>query len=141
MARTSEAQVRDVLLGAYDDVTHSLAPFIDAANSIVNKVATCASSKGDPQSAADLELLERWLAAHGYAMSNRPMDSTRTLSAGATFSGKTGMHLEATTYGQMALSLDHSGCLAAIASGARRSASVGWLGKDRDDQLTYEERN
>jgi len=142
MARTSQGAVQAILLDDYDSVNSpSLQPFIDTANVIVSRVATCATAKGKTLSSTELELIERWLAAHGYAMVDQPYQSKTTQQASATFQGRTGMGLEATKYGQQALSVDYSGCLKAIASGNRKTAGLTWGGKAESEQLDYDERN
>jgi hypothetical protein len=51
------------------------------------------------------------------------------------------MHLEATMYGQFALGLDPTGCLASVTSGAvGKRATLHWLGLKPTEQLTYRER-
>jgi hypothetical protein len=52
------------------------------------------------------------------------------------------MYLESTLYGQTALVIDHSGCLATITAGAGpKTASAEWLGKPPSDQTDYEARD
>lgn len=142
MARTTSSAVLAILLNDYDSVNApSLTPFIDSASIIVDRVAACATAEDDTLTSEELELIERWLAAHCYASSDQPYSSKSTERASATFQGRTGMYLEGTKYGQMAITLDHSGCLAAIASGERRRAGMHWLGKPRSEQITYDQRD
>jgi hypothetical protein len=142
VARTTADAVKLVLLADYDSVNNpSLAPFIEWATALTSRVGACAASKGSPLSDVELELIERYLGSHAYAMSDRPYESRRTQSASGKFVGRTEMSLDATSYGQQAQSLDISGCLSAIASGkGRKVASLGWLGKTEKEQLDYEER-
>jgi hypothetical protein len=142
MSRTKAQAVEDVLSagGDYDAVGKpNLAPFIDAANAIVSRVATCATSKGVTLSTSELELIERWYAAHCYATSDRPYANRSTSGAGGSFQGQTGKYTEATFYGQMAMSLDFSGCLKAITMGQRAGAV--WLGKPKSEQIDYGDRD
>lgn len=139
MARTDASSVQGVLLGAYDG-SSSLTPFIDTASLVIDRVAACGVRKGAPYSAAELELFERWLAAHYYAMSDQVEKSTRTLSSAAEFGGELGQGLDATKYGQTAKGLDPLGCLAAAAGGGRRTASLSWAGKPALEELSYEDR-
>ncbi len=147
MARTSAAAVKLVLgdasthadgAGDYDG-TRDLTPFIDAASAIVDRVVTCATAKGITLSASVLELIERWLAAHAYCLSDQTFASKSTAGASASFHGQTGMHLESTRYGQMAAALDYSGCLNSI--GNRRSAGGFWLGLPPSGQTDYADRD
>lgn len=141
MARTTAALVKGVLLRDYDTANNpDLTPFIDTASSVIDKVVTCAANRGVSLSAADLELMERWLAAHCYAMSDKPYAEKTTMKAKGVFDGRTGMYLEGTRYGQTATSLDSSGCLAAIASGRKRVTGT-WLGYPPSQQTDYQDRN
>lgn len=140
VARTTSSAVQGVLLRDYDTANSpSLTPFIDSASTIVDRVAACAAVKGKTLSTTELELIERWLAAHSYAMSDQTLSSKVTVDAEAIFHGRTGMYLEATKYGQMALSLDYSGCLNAI--GQRKTAGGFWLGRPPSAQTDYDQRD
>jgi len=141
MARTTSDLVKSVLLSDYDtDGTPDLTSFIDAASSVVDDVSDCATTKGKTLTSAKLELIERWLAAHFYVMQDRTYAQRKTLNSQAIFDGRTGMYLEASTYGQMAVTLDSSGCLFAIASGSRKKASAAWLGLRPSEQTPYTDR-
>jgi hypothetical protein len=143
MARTTSAAVQAILLddyGAREDGTEpSLTGFIETANVITTRVATCAAAKDKTLTSTELELIERWLAAHCYVQSDQALSSKNTGGSGGSFQGQTGMHLENSKYGQMALSIDYSGCLAAISK--RQTAGGFWGGKTRTEALDYEERN
>lgn len=142
MARTNSAAVQGVLLNDYDSAeAPSLTPFIDTASIIVDRIATCATKKGITLTGSELELIERWLAAHFYGVSDQPYTASRTLDAYGQFQGRTNMYLEATKYGQMAMVLDNSGCLAAIGTEVRKRASMAWLGKTKTEQIPYEQRD
>lgn len=126
--RTTQSAVEGILVDHYDGVT-SLTPFITAANSITNKVA--ANDSASLLDAADLELIERWLAAHFYAHSDQMPQSKNTGRASASFQGQTGMHLTSTYYGQTAMMLDATGYLTLIQQDALKGkavASAVWLG-------------
>lgn len=142
MARTTASQVQGVLqddFGLRDDgTTPDVTPYIDSANVVVTRVNTCAGDKGITLSDAELELIERWLAAHLYAVSDKPLASKSSGGASGSFHGQTGMKLEATLYGQHAMLVDYSGCLAAI--GKRQNARCFWLGKNPGSQIDYEDR-
>lgn len=115
-----------------------LAPFVRAANLMVDRVAACAVARATPLTTPELAELETWLAAHFYSVSDRPYASTMTDRAQATYQGKTGMGLDSSHYGQTAMSLDPSGCLSAISR--RRVASVTYAGKRPDDATAYDDR-
>ncbi len=138
MSRTTSASVQVILQNDYragDDLSGVIA----TANALTTRVATCAAAKGEDLSDVELELVERWLAAHYYAVSNRPYKAKRTADSSATFDGATGMGLNSTLYGQAALDMDASGCLAAITS--RANVGVVWLGKPPGEQLRVDQRD
>lgn len=142
MARTTAKAVVDVLAPGkdYDTVLNpSLQPFIDAANSIVNRVKTCAIAKGLALSTSELEIIERWLAAHYYVQSDQTYASKNTSNASASFQGKTEKFIEGSKYGQAAINLDYSGCLSAISK--RTFASATWYGKPPSAQIDYKDRS
>lgn len=141
MSRTTVNAVKAILLADYNvDDGPSLQPYIDTANALTSRVAACAADRGLALLNTELELIERWLAAHFYAVSDKPYSSKTTAGASASFQGQTAKYLEFTGYGQMAVTLDPSGCLAAIASGLRRVAGGFWLGKAPSEQIPYEQR-
>lgn len=143
MSRTSVASVKTLLRnGATDsdyDGTSDLSPYIDSANAVVSRVATCATSRGVTLSSTELELIERWLAAHFYAMSDQTIESKKTGERAAKFHGKTGMRFEATKYGQSAINIDVSGCLASMNRGGL--SQVVWLGFPPSEQTDYDQRD
>lgn len=122
-----------------DGTTPSLTPFIDTAAAIVDRVEACAILKSKTLTATELELVERWLAAHFYAVSDKPYASRSTSGASGSFHGQTGMYLEATLYGQTAMRVDYSGCLAAL--NKRATAGAMWLGKPPSEQIAYVDRD
>jgi hypothetical protein len=68
--RTTPAAVKAVLARDYDSVDEpSLTPYLDAASLLVGDLEDAASTA---PAAARLELVERWLAAHYYALSDQP---------------------------------------------------------------------
>lgn len=145
MARTTIGAVKGILRlaskgGDYDDTNEpALTGYIESASAVVSRVNTCASAKGITLSSTELELIERWLSAHAYVMSDQTYAAKATSRASGTFHGETGLNLDATKYGQMAKILDPSGCLVAIASAYRVGAY--WLGKPPSTQLNYDERD
>jgi hypothetical protein len=140
--RTNSAAVQALLdAGKNYDGTTSLIPFMETASAIVDDVALCAIARNKTLDADRLELIERWLAAHCYKLADQGYASNSTADASASYQGQTGMYLEGTKYGQMAVRLDKSGCLQAIAGNERKAASGFWLGKTAAEQLTWEERN
>lgn len=138
--RTTAPAVKGILLKDYDTRrSPSLDPFILTANAMVDRLSVRAGEVGISVSSATLELIERWLAAHCYVMSDRAFAENSTSSASAVYQGQTGMNLDASFYGQTAQTLDPTGLLAVL---NKRSAgpSVVWLGKNPSQQIPYEQR-
>lgn len=136
MARTDDSLVQGILLRDYVAST-DLAPFIDFATLLLDRVATCATSKGFPLTDAELEVMETWIAAHLYV--KRQYKAKRTADSSATWQDNLGEGLKSTSYGQMALALDPSGCLQQLTSGRR--ANLLWLGKPPSAQIPFELRD
>ena len=134
--RTTQEDVEGILGRNYDSAADtSLTPFIRTANALVTEVVSCASDRSVTLSTTILAEIECWLAAHFYGHSDQFFAEKKTGDASATFQGETKMNLQSTQYGQTAITLDVSGCLAAISSGAR--ASVAWLGRPPSAQTDY----
>ncbi len=127
MPATTVTAVQAVL-GTNWDGTTDLTPFIDTADVVMGRVKTCAFNKGNALSDVEVEVIERWLAAHYYCVQDPTYKSRNTASASGSFQGNTDMYLESTPFGQQAARLDWSGCLQAIAGKQRASASLIWLG-------------
>lgn len=127
--RTTEAQVAAILRDPPSPLS-VLDPMIETANNVVT--ANCTDSRWG-YSNATLELIERWLAAHYYAVF-RP----RTISEGAgevsqTFALKTAdTPLESTPYGQQVMLIDNQGALASLNKRAKEGVppkpGVRWMG-------------
>jgi hypothetical protein len=125
--RTTSAAVKLILGNHYDSANNpSLDPFIESASVMIDQVVTCATAKGVTLTTAQLEIIERWLSAHFYALSD-PIESERiTGKAASKFQGATGTGFNFTAYGQMAVRMDSSGCLSEMNS--TQQATVLWLG-------------
>lgn len=151
MARTSAAAVSAILLRDYDVVTApSLVPFIETATLIVDRVVECAAEDDKVHTTAELERIEAWLAAHYYSQTDKNYTSRSTEGASGAFAGQTGMHLQSTLYGQTAMNIDFSGCLAELQAAATltptpvnivKATSFAWLGKPRSSQIDYDQRD
>ena len=139
MARTTTTLVAEILGGHYvSGSSPSLQPFIDSATLVISRVITCATTKGITISTDEAEMIERYLAAHYFSFADQLYQSKATNGASGSFQGQTGKGIESSQYGMAALQIDPSGCLAAIAKGAR--ASVTWGGKPSNTQLSAYER-
>lgn len=96
-----------------------LGAFITGANLIVTK-----NLSGTILVSDELVEIERWLSAHMAAMRIRQEDSIKVSSAQAKFTGKYGMRLSSTQYGQMVLVLDRTGILASLGQPAAQFAVI-----------------
>lgn len=134
MPRTTKALVEGILGDHYDSVSN-VNKYIDTANSLVNKVSS--NDSDSLLSSSDLELIERWLAAHCYAHHDQLYQQRSTGGASGSFQGQTEFMFKSTQYGQMALVLDVTGYLAELQQQAmegKRKAKVIWGGtRYRDD--------
>ncbi len=146
--RTDEDAVKALLRpgteeGDYDDTnTPDLTVHIQTASVIADQVALCAVAKGKTLTESQLELIERWLAAHFYVMSDQVLHKVSTLNSYGQFQGETKMQLDASKYGQSAKLVDTSGCLAEIdASAANKTKRVRgiWLGKLPAERNDFED--
>jgi hypothetical protein len=138
--RTTAGLVQQVLSPAGDyDRESDLTPYIATANSIVERLKLYAANAQPTIPVMDdqLELVERWLAAHFYAIVDRPFASRSAGGSSGSFDGKTGMNFDATLYGQSAKMIDPTGFLAGIESGGGQGSGQGpprvrvvWAGTD-----------
>lgn len=111
----------------------SLTPFIETANDIVTQNCTDSAF-----TAAQLELIERWLSAHCYKMRELQLERERAGPVSRSFNSELDLGFDNTTYGQMAMRLDWSGALSALNQQAKKGAAptigVTWLGTPVDEQ-------
>lgn len=136
MSRTNSAAVQAVLGGEYDG-SASLTPSIDSASSVVDKVVACAAAKSVTISAADAELIERWVACFFYQASDPGYSSRSTANKSGSFLDDGGDFKN--RFLRRAALIDVSGCLTTIFK--RQVASCSWLGKTVPEQLDFEDRN
>jgi hypothetical protein len=143
MGLTTTTAVQAILSagGDYDtDASPDLQQFIDSADAVVaTRLVATAAKKNYVHATAELEIIERWLAAHLYCCSDQPYKSRSTAGASGQFSGNTADGFDSTKYGQMACRLDYSGCLQNLNKFQRAGAQ--WLGKPPSAQIPYDERD
>ena len=133
--RTSDEQVRAVI---ETDPDIGIEAFIRPATALTDYVES--EDSDSVLGSALLTQIETFLAAHFYARRDPQYRSKITGRAEAQFQGKSGMRLDSTDWGQDAIVLDVTGCLASLNTG-RRAASIDWLGKAPSDQILYEDRD
>ncbi len=140
MARTNPGDVQAVLGKDYDSVNApSLTVRIRTAGVWVDALVAYGVANGEPVSTAVAEVLEMWLAAHAYCVSDKAYTSRSTLAASASFNGQTAMGFDSTLYGQTAKNLDPTGYLDAQDSGGEVGGF--WLGKAPSEQTDYVDRD
>ena len=130
MARTTAVAVEGII---EVDVSISLTPFIEIANSLVTELCLLSN-----YSVARLELIERWLSAHFYAIRDPRVSSERAGGVGANYQYQLGKGLQVTTYGQQVMILDTDGSLASLNKSAEEGTGkaivgISWLGTEEDE--------
>jgi hypothetical protein len=130
MARITDSDVEGVI-EVDDSIT--LTPFITAANELVTELCT-----DSDYTDARLALIETWLAAHFYAIRDQAVAMDRAGPVQNQYQYKIGLFLHQTKHGQMALTLDTDGNLAALSKrmeeGEAATISISWLGTDYDTE-------
>jgi len=107
MARVVAADVQAILETTLAEAV--ITPYITSANAMVDEVM------GTEETSDILKEIERWLAAHMIVITKkRQAIKEEAGGAAITYTGKYGLGLESTSYGQMVLSLDTSGAFASL---------------------------
>ena len=137
MARTTRAQVATIIeldstLIPDDD---ALSPFVDVATELVTECCTGDAGPDTAYSDTRLELIERWLTAHFYAVRDPRVVSERAGSVSATYQSSIGLGFDTSHYGQTAMRLDTNGGLARLNNGAKKGGAISgvWLGTELED--------
>jgi hypothetical protein len=124
--RTTAAAVK-LIIEVDEDISADLVPFIEFANELVTEV--CAPVG---YTAGRLEMIERCLAAHFYAVRDPRAGSETAGTVATTYKFNVGLMLQGTKEGQQALMLDTAGGLARLSKqmekGTRVAPGVTWLG-------------
>lgn len=105
MARVTQDQVKSVIVTSIDDV----GMFVETAAMIVDEQL---NDKG--MTDARLTKIELFLAAHFVTLRERQKKSEAMGTSSADYEGVTRMNLQASLYGQTAISLDTSSTLFAL---------------------------
>ncbi len=117
MRTTDEAVGGIIDVDSGDDLT----PFILSANELVTEICVPAG-----YTEQRLELIERWLAAHFYAIFNQSnaIQSEKTGPVSASYMSNIGRVLQYTRWGQQVLALDTKGGLAALSKSAEEGKKI-----------------
>lgn len=97
--------------------------FLLPANELVTELCVGSAGPTPAYTAARLELIERWLAAHFYTTLDPRASSEKADSASAKYQEKIDVGLAASHYGQMAMRLDTNGGLARMNHNALKGAT------------------
>lgn len=131
MAYTTSALVEGIIEVAS---AISLTPFIEAANILVVKYCDGAD---DDYTDDETEKIETWLAAHFYTVRDMRAEQEKAGPVSEKYQSKVDLGLSTSHYGQMAMTLDYQGGLAAlnqkIMNGTARAISVTWVGSTEDE--------
>jgi len=106
MPRVQESDVTEIFNTTLD--SSALSTWIEIANEVVDDISDAGMDDADR-----LKKIEKLLAAHFASTQDRRVDkeSGGGKTPSITFSGDTGMHLDATQYGQQAKMLDTTNTL------------------------------
>lgn len=134
MARTTRTLVAGIIEIDVAIVPDDAAflPFLTIANELVTE---CCVTNGPATAYSDerLELIERWLAAHFYAVRDPRPSSEGVSGISVSYQSAVGTGLESSHYGQTAMRLDTAGGLSRMDSIARKGGvrvSMAWLGTE-----------
>lgn len=117
MSRTTSGAVEKIIeVESGDD----LAPFIETAASMVDQIAVHANAP----SATRLEIIERWLSAHYYAIFKQRAASEKAGPVSENKQYWLSYGLQTTMHGTQALMLDPTGILAEASEGAKNASSL-----------------
>lgn len=128
MARTTSELVEGII---EVEASIILTPFIAAANTLVTK---CCTDLDEDYTAAQLIQIETWLAAHFYTVREGRTIREKAGSVSEEKQSKVDLGFSTSHYGQMAMTLDYFGGLAAlnetIKNGTSNTVGVTWLGTE-----------
>lgn len=132
MARTTADLVEGII---EVDSSIILTPFIAAANALVTQ---CCTNLTIDYEAAQLVLIETWLAAHIYTVRDMRVEREKAGPVSAKFQSKVDLGFSTSHYGQTAMRLDFKGGLSSLDVSSKKGGplpapSITYLGKNRDE--------
>lgn len=115
MPRTTAAAVKEII-EVDETISTDLVPFIEAATMLVDRVVAVAVDESGNvyYTAPQLEVIERWLAAHFYAVRDPRVVTEGAGSVMVRYESHVELNLNNTRYGQQAMLLDTAGGLAKL---------------------------
>jgi len=130
VSRTTSIAVSEII---EVDTSISLTPFINTASAMVTKHCAELYAYTDEE----LELIERYLAAHFYTLRDpRPTQETAG-KVNQWLQSKVDLGLATSHYGQMAMVLDYNGGLSKLNTetkkGGKRTVGISWLGTENEE--------
>lgn len=139
--RTTNAKVQKIIEVDTGIISsdEDMEPFIETASALVDSVCAVAKKADGSAYYADsmLELIERWLAAHFYAVRDKRATAEKAGSVSVNYENKVDLYLANTSYGQQAMMLDTNGGLAALnrlpQQASRITAGIMYVGTPPSD--------
>ncbi len=129
--RTTSTKVQSILGRNYDGCA-DLTPHIQTANSVVSKAVSKAAANGESIDTTTAALMEMWLSAYFYTVTDPIYTSKSTLSANGSWA------VDREMYKKAAMELDDTGWLQAIIS--KTVAGIMWGGKTAAEAIPFRER-
>lgn len=113
-ARTTNKQVEQLLGDNWDECT-SVAPYVRAASALVDQIVLCAARRKKVLPDEDLAIIETWIAAYRYTLTDPLFTSRSTAGASGSFANgdSTLMGIQ-NRYKRGAIESDWSGCTNAV---------------------------
>lgn len=115
MPPVTAVELRGIFPTQADDT--ALATFLQTATVLMGSLASCFAAASPPLTADEIHELTLYFAAH-IMVATAPAGSLESFGITSelreVYTGKFGIALQATRYGQIALLLDRSGCLKAL---------------------------
>lgn len=131
MARTTDELVEGII---EVDSNIALTPFIGAANTLVTK---CCTNLDKDYTDDELQQIETWLAAHFYTVREGRAFREKAGSVSEELQSKVDLGFSTSHYGQMAMTLDYQGGLAALnettKNGTSNKVGITWFGTEEED--------
>ena len=138
MARTTKAEIEEIIEIDVEIIPDdaAMAPFITAANMLVTQCCTGANGPSTAYDTTQLEMIERYLAAHFYTNRDPRASSEKAGPVGVSYQDRVDLGFDSSFYGQTAMRLDFNGGLAKVNEDTKKgkpTVGVAWLGTPYDE--------